>query len=38
MNKVTLKVKMTEIFKYSSALYEKIRGGGGKEIKKSAWH
>lgn len=37
MNKVTLKVKMTEIFKYSSALYEKIRGGG-KEIKKSAWH
>lgn len=28
MNKLALKIKMTEMFKYSSGLYEKIRGGG----------
>ena len=30
MNKIALKVKMTEIFKYSGTLYEKIRGGAKK--------
>ena len=32
MNKLTLKIKLTEMFKYSSGLYEKIRGGG-REVK-----